>query len=327
MIKDIMVHLDGSPEDEIRLEHGQAIASAGRAHLIGIYTNLLPDLTVAMPMDGGGAAMQVLTELEERARKEGDATAQRLTERFASLQVPSELRRFDETFGTLNALITDQARCSDLVHCNAPTQPHRYRRAHLDRSRRGSSLRQRTGRLACPARASSPGPDRDCAGGWNGTREAARALRESMSFIEQATRTVVLVVDPEVDAEPWKDVVSHLARHGVNAEVAKADTERLRVADVILQEASRFLRGSDCNGRYGHARVGVRFRRRHGRHAHRIGETDPDGPLIQNGHARRVQGGAEAAFGTLVTSPPKCRALERVVATSMLRRKSWPAIR
>ena len=69
MVKDIMVHLDGSPEDEIRLEHGQAIALAGRAHLIGIYTNLLPDLTVAMPMDGGGAAMQVLTELEERARK------------------------------------------------------------------------------------------------------------------------------------------------------------------------------------------------------------------------------------------------------------------
>ena len=29
MIKDIMVHLDGSPEDEIRLEHGQVIASAG----------------------------------------------------------------------------------------------------------------------------------------------------------------------------------------------------------------------------------------------------------------------------------------------------------
>ena len=67
MIKDIMVHLDGSPEDEIRLEHGQALASAGRAHLIGIFTNLLPDLTVAMPMDGGAAAMQILTELEDKA--------------------------------------------------------------------------------------------------------------------------------------------------------------------------------------------------------------------------------------------------------------------
>src|SRR5918993_1593153 len=99
MIKDIMVHLDGSPEDEIRLEHGQALATAGRAHLIGLFTNQIPDLTVAMPMDGGAAAIQVLIELQNQAVKDGDVTAKRLTERLAGLQVPSELRRFDETFG------------------------------------------------------------------------------------------------------------------------------------------------------------------------------------------------------------------------------------
>ncbi len=53
MIKDVMVHLDGSPEDEIRLEHGQAIAATDRAHLIGVLTNPLPDLSIAMPFDGG----------------------------------------------------------------------------------------------------------------------------------------------------------------------------------------------------------------------------------------------------------------------------------
>src|SRR4029453_2662735 len=84
MIKDIMVHLDGSPEDEIRLEHAQAIASAGRAHLIGIFTNLLPDLTVAPPINWGAAAIEVLVELEERRRRDGDDPAQRLTERLAS---------------------------------------------------------------------------------------------------------------------------------------------------------------------------------------------------------------------------------------------------
>src|SRR5215217_5593887 len=120
MIKDIMVHLDGSPEDEIRLEHGQAIATAGRAHLIGIFTNLLPDLTVAMPMDGGAAAMQVLTELEDKALQDGNATAKRLTERLAGLQVPSELRRFDETFGALSPRVVEQARCADLFIATRP---------------------------------------------------------------------------------------------------------------------------------------------------------------------------------------------------------------
>lgn len=57
MIKDIMVHLDGSLEDESRLGHVQSIASAERAHLIGIFTNSLPDLSIAVPFDGGAAAV------------------------------------------------------------------------------------------------------------------------------------------------------------------------------------------------------------------------------------------------------------------------------
>ena len=99
MFKDIMVHLDGSPEDEIRLEHGQALTAPGRAHLIGLFTNQLPDLTVAMPMDGGAAAIQILTELQDQAMRDGDARAKWLEQRWADLQVPSELRRLDESFG------------------------------------------------------------------------------------------------------------------------------------------------------------------------------------------------------------------------------------
>lgn len=255
MIKDIMVHLDGSPEDEIRLEHGQAIASAGRAHLIGIYTNLLPDLTVAMPMDGGGAAMQVLTELEERARNEGDAIAQRLTERLASLQVPSELRRFDETFAAMNMLVTDQARCSDLFIATRPYNPIDTDAPIWTDLVEAVLFGSGRAVLLVPPGRHRQGPIETVLVAWNGTREAARALRESMSFIEQATRTVVLVVDPEAGAEPWKDVVSHLARHGISAEMAKANTEGLRVADVILQEAYSVSADLIVMGGYGHTRV------------------------------------------------------------------------
>ena len=54
---------------------GRPSGPPDEAHLIGIFTNLLPDLAVAMPMDGGAAAMQVLTELEDKARQDGDANA------------------------------------------------------------------------------------------------------------------------------------------------------------------------------------------------------------------------------------------------------------
>ena len=253
MIRDIMVHLDGSPEDEIRLEHGQAIASAGRAHLIGIFTNLLPDLTVAMPMDGGAAAMQVLTELEDKARQDGDATAKRLTERLASLQVPSELRRLDEIFGALSAKVVEQARCADLFiatrpygETDTPVWPDLVE-AVLFGS--GRAL------LLVPPGRHRQGPIQTVLVAWNGSREAARALREGLPFIEQAARTVVLVVDPPPDTMPWAEVEGHLARHGVVAEVATAESQGRRVADVILDEARSVSADLIIMGGYGHTRL------------------------------------------------------------------------
>lgn len=253
MIKDIMVHLDGSPEDEIRLEHGQALATAGRAHLIGLFTNQLPDLTVAMPMDGGAAGIQVLTELQDQALKDGDATARRLTERLASLQVPSELRRFDETFGPLSGKVVDQARCADLFIATRP-----YGGAEtavwpdlVEAVLFGSGRAL----LLVPPGRHRHGPIQSVLVAWNGSREAARALREGLDFIEQAARVVVLVVDPPADTETYAEVKAHLAHHNVVAEVVTAVRRDRDVADVILEEARRMSADLVLMGAYGHTRL------------------------------------------------------------------------
>jgi nucleotide-binding universal stress UspA family protein len=253
MIKDIMVHLDGSPEDEIRLEHGQALASPGRAHLIGLFTNQMPDLTIAMPMDGGAAAMQVLTELEDQARKDGDAAAKRLTERLASLQVPSELRRLDEISGVLSARVVEQAHCADLFIATRPygeaDSPVWTDLVEAVLFGSGRAL------LLVPPGRHRQGPIQTVLVAWNGSREAARALREGLPFIEQAARTVVLVVDPPSDTMPWAEVEGHLARHGVVAEVITAESQDRHVADVILDEARRLSADLVIMGGYGHTRL------------------------------------------------------------------------
>ncbi|MBQ0818717.1 universal stress protein, partial [Microvirga sp. HBU67558] len=69
---------------------------------------------------------------------------------------------------------------------------------------------------------------------WNGSRESARALREGLEFIEQASRTVVLVVDPPTDGMPCADLKAHLAHHNVVAEVVNAGSEGRPVAAIIL---------------------------------------------------------------------------------------------
>ena len=42
-LADVMVHLDHTLEDEVRIAHAEVIATMCRAHLTGVYTNLLPD--------------------------------------------------------------------------------------------------------------------------------------------------------------------------------------------------------------------------------------------------------------------------------------------
>lgn len=251
MIKDIMVHLDGSPEDEIRLEHGQALASAGRAHLVGIYTNLLPELNMAMPMDGGAAAIQVLTELEERARQEGDVTAKWLTERLSGLQVSGELRRLDETYNALSARVVEQARCADLFIATRP-----YGETNTGAwSDLVEAVLFGSGRalLLVPPGRHRQGPIQTVLIAWNGSRESARALREGLDLIGEARRVVVLVIDHS--SESAASVKAHLAHHGIVAEVATAQCDDRRVADVILDEARNISADLVIMGAYGHTRL------------------------------------------------------------------------
>ena len=44
MIKDIVVHLTGSQEDEVRLAYAEAIGARFDAHLTGLYTHILPEV-------------------------------------------------------------------------------------------------------------------------------------------------------------------------------------------------------------------------------------------------------------------------------------------
>jgi nucleotide-binding universal stress UspA family protein len=253
MIRDIMVHLDGSPEDEIRLEHGQALASAARAQLIGLFTNQVPDLTVAMPMDGGAAAIQILTELQDQAMRDGDAREKWLKQRWASLQVPNELRRLDESFGVLTGTVVRQARCADLF---IATRPYGEAKAAVWPDLVEAVLFG-SGRalLLVPPGRHRQGPIETVLVAWNGSRESARALREGLEFIERASRTVVMVVDPPADAKPCTELKAHLAHHDVVAEVVTVASEDRPIAEIILDEARRISADLVIMGAYGHTRL------------------------------------------------------------------------
>lgn len=253
MIKDVMVHLDGSPEDEIRLEYARSLASGEKAHLVGVFTNLLPDLSIAMPFDGGAAAVvQVVSELEDQARKDGDVTVKRLTEKLAGLPAPAELRRFDETMGTMSIRVAELSRYADLFVATRPygagDTPVWLDLVESVLFGGGRAL------LIVPPGYRRQGAVQTVLVAWNGTRESARALSEGLSFIEKATRVVVVMIDPKPDTTIETDIKAHLLRHGAVPEVVTVQSNGREVADVVLDEANRVSADLLVMGGYGHTR-------------------------------------------------------------------------
>ena len=90
MIKDVMVRLDGSAADEVRLSAVNDIADLFDSQVTGLFLNVMP--LVVAPEDGVGA--MAATELMEAAKEAGDKVEARLRERLNRLQKPVELRRF-----------------------------------------------------------------------------------------------------------------------------------------------------------------------------------------------------------------------------------------
>ncbi|MBZ6077190.1 universal stress protein [Microvirga puerhi] len=256
MIKDILVHLDGSTDDELRLAHAEAIASANQAHVTGLFTNVLPDIASLTPMDGASVA-GVVAELEDDARRSGDRIEQRLAERFSRLAMPNNIRRLDGTPGQLVGQVVSEARRSDLF---VATRPY-----DSNGSAQWDDLFEavlfgggRSIYVVPPGRQPSDSVRRILVA-WRDSRETARAIGEAAPLIEKAVRTRVLVVDPPMasDGTPALDIeiAQHLDRYGTKVEVDLVASEGRAVSDVILDQARRMSADLIVMGGYGHSRA------------------------------------------------------------------------
>ena len=155
--------------------------------------------------------------------------------------MPSELRRLDESFGVLIGEGGGAGPLRRSLHRDAALWRGRVAQSGRTSSRRCSSA---AGARSCSCRpaATGRGRSRPC---WSpGTAAASRPApcAKGWSFIEQAARTVVLVVDPPTDAMPWAEVEGHLARHGVVAEVVTAESQDRRIAESSSRRRAAFPR-------------------------------------------------------------------------------------
>jgi nucleotide-binding universal stress UspA family protein len=95
--------------------------------------------------------------------------------------------------------------------------------------------------------------------GWNGQREAARAVFDALPFLKQADEVKLLCVNPQEaggmeEDLPGAEICNALDRHGVKCEATEVARPRIGVGETLLSRVEEFGADLLVMGAYGHSR-------------------------------------------------------------------------
>ena len=251
MIKDVMVRLDGTSGDDVRLAAVNLIAEIFESHITGLFFNVVPSLVPDGLTDAGEPQA---SKLLDTARAAGDSIEAAVLERLTRLQHPAHLRRFDVIGdGDISDMALPLARAADTFVALRPNGQSNEPEGLVENLLYGAGRHL----LLVPDDLKAMAPFDNVVVAWNGSRESARALAESLPYLHLAKKVgVVIVAGPqptEADALRGNDAVQHLRHHGINAVKYRATGEEDETADVLIGECRKLDANLLVMGSYGHS--------------------------------------------------------------------------
>jgi nucleotide-binding universal stress UspA family protein len=96
--------------------------------------------------------------------------------------------------------------------------------------------------------------------GYNGSKEAARAVHDAVPLLKKASDVRLLWVDPATEAassgiEPGADMAESLKRHGIKARAEAVESGGANPAETVMAKARELGAGIIVLGAYGHSRI------------------------------------------------------------------------
>lgn len=253
--KSLVVSL-AHPEAPNRLDIACRFAKAHGAQVTGILIHSTPGRA------GPGAAqapissetrraMEAQQQAQEseahRSDEEARAAFQRAT---AQADVAGEFHSRSTGDQSVAEALLEEARCADVTLIGKPSGSAEDKRiAQTLLSESGGPV------LVVPASVDYCPGAQHVGIAWNGSRGAARAVRDAMPMLEAAGRATIMMIRPNASVEASGGRLrSLLAAHGVDCEVRREHGD-LRPSDALLSRAEDL--GLDCvvMGAFGRARV------------------------------------------------------------------------
>lgn len=253
MITDLLLAISHNRGDHSALAAGIALAERTDAHLAVL---ICVPLTIPIVFEWSALPADLYTRVHEAERERAQAIAEQLRQKLAPSGVRADVRVVETQLIPPASMAAMHARHADLaiVAGVAGEAPGWGENIFLD-------LLFESGRpvLVVPPQY-KPRPIRHAVVAWQTTREATRAVHDSLPLLKLAETVDVLVVDPVIadsrhGQEPGADIATHLARQGLRVRVVARPLMGERAPTVIVRQAVETGADLVVAGGYSHSRI------------------------------------------------------------------------
>lgn len=233
-IKSVLVVMSGGAADAPCLAQACLIAKTHNAELRALHVKPSPILDMAMSFD---MAPTVIEDLQRYYNEVADRVESECRSVAKDAGVPLDWQCVE---GDVPDFAAFYARFTDLVICSPELARDVVFTAGAP--------------VLAMAETAAPRAIRRILVAWNGSREAARALRDAMPLIEVAEHVEILVVDPPKDLPISHEVARKLVKRGIKVQVHERVSADSDVGAVIVEESGREGFDLVVMGAYGHWR-------------------------------------------------------------------------
>ena len=257
MRKNFLVHIPSERLIRPLVDGAISLAVSHAAHLHAISVGY--ETTNVLPIDAGGAAVAAVFEIErERALERANAALAvfEVEARNAGISFNSEAMASIPADAA--APLIASARLHDLTIVLQP-EPERQT---FDNDMPQEILFESGGPvLFVPYVHNGPLEAKRIGIAWDGSRLAARALRDAVPFLTRAEAiTIVSINEVQAPAEASAKALSaHLARYGATVRIQQMDADRTDIQPSILSIAADDGLDLIVMGGYGHSRLQERI--------------------------------------------------------------------
>lgn len=260
MFKNILAHIPTERSVRPVVDAAVSLATARRSHLDAVAIGYESMSAAGMVVEGGGAAVAAVMGVEhDRALERADAA-------ISVFEVEAKLAEIAYGTRTLAALpaeaeetMGELARLYDLA---VVLQPEPSRSTYDNNIPQAILFNSGGPMLMVPYIHKGALDARHVGIAWDGSRLAARAMRDALPFLTAAQAVTVIAVNENRhdDSEASSDqIVSYLARRGIKARVERLTADRDNVHGTILSIAADSDIGLLAMGGYGHSRLKERI--------------------------------------------------------------------